>query len=347
MGTLTDMWWWWLPLTCATSWGLTAFLSRCGLADKFLDFPNKRSSHVIPTPRVGGIAIVLTFFLFLLLWEFISPLPTTSFWALWGAGLWISLIGFLDDYRHIPVPWRLWGHFAGAVWALIWLDGLPPLPFWGTVIDFGWSGHMFAALYFVWLLNLYNFMDGIDGLAAIEAITICLGAVILYTVSPTNQVHWMAPLLIMAMAVLGFLFWNFPSAKIFMGDAGSGFLGAFFGVVSIQSAGNAPEFFWSWVILLGAFIIDATVTLLWRLLQREKVFEAHCTHAYQLASQRFSSHVPVTLAFGGINLFWLLPIATLVVLKIWDGVFGVILAYLPVAMITIHFKRGTKIANPQ
>ena len=348
MATLIELEMLWLFLLTGTaSWGLTFFLSRCAFANKFLDIPNKRSSHTIPTSRLGGLAIVLSFFLSLLLWDVPRPLPPAGVWALLGAGIWISLVGLFDDYRPLPVYWRLSAHFAGAVWVLIWLNGLPPLSVLGTIFDFGWIGHLFAAVYLVWLLNLYNFMDGIDGLAGLEAITVCLGAVVLNSLPTTNIGYWTGPVLILATAVLGFLFWNFPKAKIFMGDSGSGFLGTFFGVISIQSAWNSPELFWTWVILLGAFIVDSTVTLIWRLLQREKVFEAHRSHAYQLASQKFSSHVPVTLIFGAINIFWLLPIAILVALKIWEGVLGIIFAYLPLVLITIHIKNGPKPALRQ
>src|SRR5690606_30192313 len=104
------------------------------------------------------------------------------------------------------------------------------------------------------------------------------------------------PLLMLAASVLGFLAWNFPPARIFMGDAGSGFLGIALGILSLQAAWIAPTLFWAWQILLGVFVVDATFTLLRRLLRGEKVYEAHRSHAYQYASRRFGRHLPVTLA---------------------------------------------------
>jgi Fuc2NAc and GlcNAc transferase len=129
--------------------------------------------------------------------------------------------------------------------------------------------------YLVWLLNLYNFMDGIDGLACIEAITVCLGGALVYVLAVPRGEGWMVPVLLLS-AVTGFLVWNFPRARIFMGDAGSGFLGLSIGVLSIQNSWAAPELFWSWVILLGTFIVDATVTLIRRIM-RGRIFGKHIT----------------------------------------------------------------------
>jgi len=149
----------------------------------------------------------------------------------------------------------------------------------------------------------------------------------------------LAPLAVAA-AVTGFLFWNFPPAKIFMGDAGSGFLGIVLGVMSLHAAWVAPQLFWSWVILLGVFVVDATVTLLRRLLRGDKVYEAHRSHAYQFASRRFGSHLPVTLAVAAIDLVWLLPIALWVGVGGLDGVLGVALAYVPLVMLAMKFRAG-------
>src|SRR5690606_38527579 len=119
----------------------------------------------VPTPRGGGVAIVSAF-LIGLGYAFYSDLgiPSDLFWALAGSGVGIALLGFLDDHGHVAARWRLLGHFAAAIWALYWLDGLPPIAAFGMTLNLAWLGHVLAALYLVWLLNLYNFMDGIDGL---------------------------------------------------------------------------------------------------------------------------------------------------------------------------------------
>src|SRR5690606_16413941 len=112
-------------------------------------------------------------------------IPATLYWALLGAGAGIALLGFLDDHGHIAARWRLLGHFAAAIWVLWWLGGLPPLAVAGGLLDLHWVGHVLAAFYLVWLLNLYNFMDGIDGIASVEAICVCLGGAILYALLET------------------------------------------------------------------------------------------------------------------------------------------------------------------
>jgi Fuc2NAc and GlcNAc transferase len=125
-----------------------------------------------------------------------------------------------------------------------------------------------------------------------------------------------------------------------MGDAGSGFLGITLGILSLQAAWVVPELLWSWLILLGVFVLDATWTLMRRLLRGDKVYEAHRSHAYQYASRQFGKHLPVTLAVTGINLFWLLPIALWVGLGGVDGLLGLLLAYLPLVLLAVKFKAG-------
>jgi len=328
--------WWLLPAVAGVSLFLTGALRRYALARSLMDIPNDRSSHSVPTPRGGGVAIVLSFLAALPL--LVGVLPWSVMWALLGAGAWIAMVGFLDDHGHIAARWRLLAHFIGAGWALGWLGGLPPLVIFGYDLELDWLGYALAAFYLVWLLNLYNFMDGIDGIASVEAICVCLSGALLYLLQGEGAVA-LVPLLL-AVAVAGFLFWNFPPARIFMGDAGSGFLGIALGILSLQAAWVAPQLLWSWLILLGVFIVDATWTLFCRLLRGDKVYEAHRSHAYQQASRLFGRHLPVTLAVGALNLFWLLPIALWVGLGGMDGALGLLVAYLPLMWLAVRFKAG-------
>lgn len=332
--------WWLLPALAGVSLFLTGVLRRYALARSLMDIPNGRSSHSVPTPRGGGVAIVLSFLAALPLLASVGVLAWPVMWALLGAGGWVAVVGFLDDHGHIAARWRLLAHFIGAGWALGWLGGLPPLVIFGFDLDLGWLGYALAAFYLVWLLNLYNFMDGIDGIASVEAICVCLGGALLYLLLGEGGAA-LAPLAL-ALAVAGFLFWNFPPARIFMGDAGSGFLGIALGVLSLQAAWVAPQLLWSWLILLGVFIVDATWTLFRRLLRGDKVYEAHRSHAYQYASREFGKHLPVTLAVAGLNLFWLLPIALWVGLGGLDGALGLLVAYLPLVWLAVRFKAGQR-----
>lgn len=329
---------WYAFVAVAVSFFLTGVMRRYALSRSLLDIPNARSSHVMPTPRGGGVAIVVTFLLALGLLVFFGLIFVPVFAACAGAGAIVAIIGFMDDRGHIAARWRLLGHFFAGAWALFWLGGVPVVNVFGAVLDLGWIGAVLALVYLVWMLNLYNFMDGIDGIAGVEAICVCFGACLLYGLLGQSGAMW-APLLLGA-SVAGFLFWNFPPARIFMGDAGSGFLGLMLGVLSLQAGWISTQLLWSWLILLGVFIVDATFTLIRRLIRGDRFYEAHRSHAYQFASRCFSKHLPVTLAVGLINLCWLLPIALCVTLYGLDGVVGLLLAYSPLLVLARMFHAG-------
>lgn len=329
---------WFIPVIFAVSFSLTWALRRYALSRSLMDIPNARSSHSIPTPRGGGVAIVLAFTLALIILLSVGVMTFQAFVAIAGAGGVIAVIGFMDDHGHIAARWRLLGHFAAAIWLLFWIGGLPAVEIGGGTFNLAWLGHVLAAFYLVWLLNLYNFMDGIDGIASVEAICVCMGACLLYWVGGSVELIW--PPLLLAVAVAGFLFWNFPPARIFMGDAGSGFLGIVLGGLSLQAAWFSPDLLWGWLILLGVFIVDATFTLFRRLLRGDKVYEAHRSHAYQFASRRFGSHLAVTSVVGAINLLWLLPIALAVTRWGLNSIMGLILAYAPLIVLAVKFRAG-------
>lgn len=322
----------------AMAFVLTAVLRRYALKRNVLDIPNARSSHQIPTPRGGGVAIVLSVLAAL-------PVAVSFFGMDLGSGLKlaaaiaiIAIVGFADDHQHINAGWRLLWHFSAAglvVWAV---GGLPALTYFGTSIDLGWFGHIAAVFAVVWMINLTNFMDGIDGLAASQTIFLCGGMALLAALFTTLPNLWL-PLLVLC-ATAGFLCWNFPPARIFMGDAGSGFLGLILAAIILQMTQIAPQLFWSGVILYACFIVDATYTLTTRLLQGKKMYEAHRTHGYQIASRRLASHKKVTLSVQLFNLCWLLPLAGLVAWQQLDGVIAVILAYIPLLLVVSRLKAG-------
>jgi len=329
---------WLLALVVGVSFLGTGALRKYALARSLIDIPNARSSHSVPTPRGGGVAIVLSFLIALPVLAWTDAVAWPMALALLGAGGWIAIIGFLDDHGHIAARWRLLAHFGGAIWALFWIGGMAPINLFGNEFSLGWLGYVIGAFYLVWMLNLYNFMDGIDGLASVEAICACVGACLVYWIAGHTSLA-IAPL-VLAMAVLGFLVWNFPPAKIFMGDAGSGFLGIALAVMSLYAAWTNPLFLWAWLILLGVFIVDATFTLIRRLLRGDKVYEAHRSHGYQYASRKYGSHRAITLAIAAINLLWLVPVAILVVMQYIDGVAGLVLAYVPLVLLAFKFHAG-------
>jgi len=322
------------------AWLMTAALRRYALSRSLLDIPNARSSHTLPTPRGGGLSFVIVFLVALSSLGWGGDVAPSALASLLGAGGLVALIGFMDDHGHIAARWRLLGHFAAAGWGLFCIGGLPPLTVFGMPLAPVWLSAIIGLLYLVWLLNLYNFMDGIDGIASIEAICVCLGGSLLYWLTGHAQ-EALLPFLLAA-TVAGFLVWNFPPARIFMGDAGSGFLGIVLGLLALLAGWVNPLLFWGWLILLGVFVVDATFTLGRRLLRGEKVYEAHRSHAYQYASRRHASHRRVTLAVAAINLGWLMPVAMAVVLLELDGALGTLLAYAPLIVLALIYQAGKK-----
>ena len=320
------------------SLALTWCLRRYALAKNIIDIPNFRSSHATPTPRGGGVAFIITFLMTIPLICYLGFTVLSVGVALIGSGILVATLGFFDDHGHIPARLRLLGHFSASIFAVFCLGGMPSVPLLGWMLSAGPVLNIVAVLYLVWMLNLYNFMDGIDGLAAIEALSVCLGGAFIYWLHADYAL--MSLPLVLAAAVAGFLCWNFPPARIFMGDAGSGFLGLIIGILSIQAAGVEAQFFWCWFILLGVFIVDATVTLVCRLFRGCKVYEAHRSHAYQHAVRRYGSHLRVTLAILILNVFWLLPLAILVARSSVNGFAGLLIAYLPLIILAIGFKAG-------
>lgn len=332
--------WYILPVVMLVSLGLTALLRQYALRRSIIDVPNARSSHTVPTPRGGGVAIVVVFAAALVLMVWLQLIGTDESLALLGSGLLVAVIGFMDDHGHIAARWRLLGHFLAAMWALFWMQGLPAIKVFGFTFELGWVGHALAVLYLVWMLNLYNFMDGIDGIASLEAICACLGLALIYWLRGEASLLW-APLLLAA-AVAGFVYWNFPPARIFMGDAGSGFLGIILGGLTLQAAWSGSELFFAWLIMLGIFIVDATFTLIRRLVRGDKVYEAHRSHAYQYASRHYKAHFPVTVAVSLINIFWLLPFSVAVSFQRVDPALGLIIAYIPLLFLAVKYKAGER-----
>jgi Fuc2NAc and GlcNAc transferase len=285
---------------------LTGVVRHYALSRELLDVPNERSSHNLPTPRGGGVAIVTVFLVALILSWMLGRVDGYFVLAVAGSGILVAAMGFWDDHGHIPQQWRLLAHFVAALWALFWLEddlasGVLAFPF-----DIVWFRWLLASVFLVWVLNLFNFMDGIDGIAGSEGVFISSAAAFLLWVSGADDGGASVVFAALSASVLGFLVWNWPPAKIFMGDVGSGFLGCILGVMAYASMSEVS--FWSWLILFGVFVVDATVTLVRRILRGDRWYEAHRSHAYQWASRRWG-HLKVTIVVSVINCCWLLPMA--------------------------------------
>ncbi len=314
----------------------TGLLRWYALQRKVLDVPNQRSSHKVPTPRGGGMAIVVAFLVagaMLPLWASVAEQITVLV-----AGALVAIVGFIDDHVSIQPLRRLIVHAIGAALVTYAAGGLPTLDFWGWQFEPSWLGYAVALVGLIWLVNLYNFMDGIDGLAGVEAVSVCLVVTGLHYLGGQTSIGSL-PLLLGA-ATMGFLFWNWPPARIFMGDGGSGFLGLMLGALMLLDASSEPKMLWVWLVLLGVFVVDATWTLLQRWHLGIKLNEAHRTHAYQCAARTVGRHLPVTFMVLVINILWLAPIAALIKLEYLSGLTGIAIAYAPLCFLARHYKAG-------
>jgi Fuc2NAc and GlcNAc transferase len=319
---------------------LTGLVRRFALAHGVLDVPNERSSHRTATPRAGGVSMVLTVTAALIALEFVGTLQKGLFLAFLGSIV-VAAVGIVDDRVTVAPSVKLAIHIAAAVWAVAWLGGLPPIRVGSQIVHLGWAGHLLAVLAIVWTLNLFNFMDGIDGIAASEAMFIGLSAALLGLIGGgATDVSTLG--VVLAAACAGFLSWNWPPAKIFMGDVGSGYLGYAIAVLALAAARENPVALWVWLILGGIFFVDSTVTLLRRVVRGDRVHQAHRSHAYQWLARRWGSHRRVTVAVMMLNLIWLLPCAFLVTLHPDHAVAIVVVALAPLVALALAAGSGRR-----
>jgi Fuc2NAc and GlcNAc transferase len=326
-------------LAFATSTLLTAVVRRVALASGMLDKPNPRSSHTHFTPRGGGLAVAITTTAAVAALSWLGIVSTGLLSALAVGGGAVAVVGFLDDRYSVPPAARFAVHLGAALWALCLLGGLPALSFGDHLIELGAGGYVLGALGIVWVLNLFNFMDGIDGLASCEAIFIAVGGALL-TRSLEAGPEVAAAALVFAAACGGFLLWNWPPARIFLGDVGSGYLGYFIAVLALAAARGNPYAVWVWLILGGAFFVDATLTLVRRFLRGQRPHLAHRSHAYQWLARRWRSHRKVTVTFLVVNLAWLLPWAVLAARVPRHAAAAVIAALAPLAALALVAGAG-------
>lgn len=263
-------------LTLGASWIGTFLVRRWLLRFAVLDRPNARSSHVTATPRGGGLAVVGVV---LLAWTVIpqaSPL-------LLALALGLALLSWADDLKGLPAGLRLAGHAAAVLAGLL---TLPDTPVFQGLLPL-WLDRVATALAWIWFVNLYNFMDGIDGITGVETAVIGLGVAVL-GVAPIAALHGAS----LAGAALGFLLWNWHPARIFLGDVGSVALGFLIGWLLLDLAARG---FWAAALLLPLYhLADASWTLGRRLLRRERIWQAHRSHFYQRAAPSPADHPRVS-----------------------------------------------------
>lgn len=320
------------------AWVLTALVCATAHRVNLIDVPNARSSHQQPTPRGGGLAIVVSLAASTPWLASADPASARLAVDIIPAALVVAAIGFVDDRWQLPAWPRAVVHVMAGACILHRLPGLPVVEVLGVNLGAGVVGSALALLYLVWTTNMFNFMDGTDGIAASQAILVSVGAAVLQGLH-IGSTAWLGPVLV-ACCCTGFLLWNWPPARIFMGDGGSGFLGILVGSMTLVYSLEASALFWAWMILQGAFMVDATTTIVRRLARGQRVTQAHRSHAYQHLARRVG-HRLVMFTYGATIVFWLFPLAWLVVHGTLSGLVGLALAYAPLVVVARCLGAGT------
>lgn len=294
---------WIAGAACAVSAAFVWAAIRYAHRRRLIDQPGQRRSHRVPTPRGGGIGIVVAVVasgLALATTDAAAPLPSFA-WLLLPI-LAVALVGWIDDHGGLSARTRFATHCAAALVIALpfWLGGAAPLPGGWTVLLMP-----FLVLALAWSINLHNFMDGIDGLLALQAIFVFATiAALLHAQAPPTFPYLLAWLA----ATAGFVPFNFPRARIFMGDVGSGVLGLLVAVAVLWQL-SAPAVAWaSGVAACSAFVTDATCTLLSRMLRGRRWYSAHREHLYQWLARSGFSHAQVVALYMGWNLLIVLPV---------------------------------------
>jgi len=274
-------------------WPLIRYLRH----QSILDHPNDRSSHVVPTPKGAGLVIIpVLACAWIILGNIEGPPPVRETIGIAGLALFLAVISWIDDLRHVPAVIRLTTHLLAASVAVemmpdnvLFFHGLFPA-----------QTDAFAAVFLlVWFINAFNFMDGIDGISGVSTVAISIGVIVVARVAAPNA--GLTPFAgALAGAALGFLIWNWHPAKIFLGDVGSAPLGLLIGwlLLSIDLEGLwAPA-----LILPGYYMADAGITLLIRVFKGKRIWEAHKEHFFQQAVHSGLRHAQVTGIVFAMNL---------------------------------------------
>lgn len=324
---------------------ITQLIRRAAGTLGLIDVPNERSSHARPTPKGGGLAIAVSSLAAMGALVALGVMQGRLFLAVAPGGAAVAAVGIIDDIRPLSARIRLFVHFMAAAWAVVCIG---PVEFFHYIAphtpELNWLGYGLSTVAIVWFLNMYNFMDGIDGIAASQAVFMSCGVALLALfsigIAPTA-----AAAIVIGLTSCGFLLSNWPPANIFMGDVGSGYLGYTFAVLGLASGSHSVFGPWSYIILAGVFAVDATFTVARRFLRGEIVTEAHRTHAFQLLAQRLG-HRNVTLWVALVNLAWLTPCALASVLWPSDAMWITALALCPLALCAYAIGAGRPEAAP-
>lgn len=305
---------------------VTPMLTQWLRSRRIIDWPDERRSHQQPTPRGGGLALLLGFTVAVLgaVAQPRSMLPLALFAVALGT------LGWLDDRYGVPVRWRLAIMLICAVSLVLALGPIAEVAVMDQVINWPWLWTPLALVAVVWLINLHNFMDGSDGMAAMQGAWSggVLGWLLYQGGSPAAGLAGLA----LAGACLGFLAWNRPPARLFMGDVGSLVIGGLVGLLAYAGAAQGIVSIWLSLMVCALFVVDATATLVRRLSSGGQWYTPHREHAYQQLIGVGWSHARVLAVYASVNLVLVLPMVVLVYYRpLWDWPLAMLLVVILVA----------------
>lgn len=314
---------------------LVGIFRAVALRRQWFDLPNARSSHQRPVPRGAGLVFVVVIAAGILLRWLVDR--DMYFAASCMPGLAVAAAGWWDDIHALSARARflIYGLAAASAAAVV-LYASPGFHLLASPIQVALM--VGAALALLWWINLYNFMDGINGIAACEGIFIALAVMGLSLAQSKTPAFGLYA--VVAAALIGFLPWNFPVARVFMGDVGSAFLGFIIGVLGLWSMLSDALSLWQWLILGGVFIVDASYTLAIRLFTGQRWREAHRSHAYQRLADRCGSHTVAVAILMAINIGWLLPLAWGAGDSGWRDVCWLVVAFAPLILGCFALRAG-------
>ena len=307
--------------------GLTYLVRLLALKKNIVDNPNERSSHTVPTPRGGGLAIVITWFVALVYLFVQNKIEANLFYALLS-GLVLALVSMVDDVIDLKPSIRMLAQAISAFGALYFLGGFQLIPEFNNPIVF-WLLNFLVFIGIIWFINLYNFLDGIDAYASQEAILVATG---IFIITGNSTLGFLIA------AVGGFLIWNWPKAKIFMGDVGSTQLGFILVVLGIYFHNNQELAITNWLILTSLFWFDATFTLYRRWRNKESLSVAHKKHMYQRLNQSGFSHFKVSIYAIILNVI-LIGIVWLNLLYLHQGIILLLVVIVLLFIINKHIDK--------
>jgi glycosyltransferase WbpL len=316
-------------VTVGGTWRFRAMAIRLGN----LAHPNYRSLHDRPIPSGGGAVFALAFLAIMGGYWLVVPHELRTGLSLLGGGAVAAFAGFIDDRVELAQPVKLLVYALLAAWILGCNEGKPlvdlPLTPWVVDVLLSWIS-------LVWVMNLFNFMDGIDGMAASGAVFISMAMALALEAARVDTTLILVACLLSAVC-LGFLVFNWPPASIFMGDAGSLFLGYTFAALIGNTVADGQLSPWTWMIIFGYFAGDTTTTTVLRMVSVRRFWQGHRSHAYQNLARITGSHFLVVRGVVLYHVGWLFPLTIWSALQPALAPLGAFLALSPVVAWTWRF----------